>query len=175
MKSHIPDFISIEDRIAADVFQKSYREFLEIKPTHYRWFELAPQSIRHLQVAEEKHWSMEKIADYLHCELEEAIACQRRFTVSKKVNSKDTTAARIREGFFQWIGGIVDMDEKGRQALADELAKLVANQLYTAALAKEDLLKLSNDLEGNSDKAPEAKPSAPQDSSPSKWGPQWKD
>ncbi len=171
----------LQDRLAADVFQKSYRQYLALKPTHYRWYELAPQSVRHLQEAEDRHWSVEKIADYLHCEPEEAAACQRRFIMSKKVNAKDTTAARIRQGFFEWIGGVMELDEKAKENLAVELSQIVANQLYGAALAHEDLMKLSLALEGKEGKGEEAgkvaapKPPVSKDGPPSQWGPQWKD
>lgn len=165
----------LEDRLAADVFRKSYREFLILKPTHYRWFELAPQSIRHLQEAEDKHWSVEKIADYLHCDPEEAADCRRRFIVSKKVNAKDTTAARIRQGFVEWLGGAMELDEKAKENLAGELSKIVANQLYGAALAREDLMGVSVELEGAETKPVKPKPPSDRDASGSKWGPQWKD
>ena len=165
--------------MAADVFQKSYRRFLELKPTHYRWSHLAPQSVGHLQESCDKHWSVEKLADYLHCDAEAAAACLRRFNMSKKVNAKDTTAGRLRQAVFEWIGDVADLEESAKRKLADDLAKMVGNQLFLAAQAQEDLLKLSRELEGKEesaapkDKAKGAPPSS--EGAPPKWGPQWKD
>ena len=164
--------------MAADVFRKSYRQFLALKPTQYRWNHLAPQSVGHIQEAVDKHWSVEKLADYLHCDPDEAAACLRRFHMSKKVNAKDTTAGRVREAVFEWmaeVAGVADLDEKTRRKLADDLAKMLGNQLFVAAQAKEDLLKLSMELEGKEaldNPAPKGKPSGEE---PPKWGPQWKD
>jgi hypothetical protein len=170
-----PIIIGFADRLAADVFQKSYRGFLALKPTHYRWSELAPQSVQYLGEAEEEQWSIEKIADYLHCEPDEAKACQRRFRVSKKVNEKENTAGRIKQGIHEWLGTIVEMDEMGKRALVNELSKIVANQLYAAALSQEDMLKLSIELEGMEPKLPKPKPAGSSEMDSSKWGPQWKD
>ncbi len=169
----------LPDRLAADVFRKSYRRFLELKPTHYRWSHLAPQSVGHLQVSCDEHWSPEKLADYLHCAPDEAQACLKRFTMSKKVNAGDTTAARLRRAVFEWISEVADLDEATRRKLADDLAKQVGNQLFLAAQAKEDLLRLSMELEGaEPDSAPgTAARSLPEAAAeePPKWGPQWKD
>src|SRR5690242_4423285 len=93
------DPIPLTDRYAADVFQKSYREYLALKPTHYRWSRLAPQSVDWLEQAREQKWSMEKLSDYLHCPVPEAEACYRRYCVSRKVNGKEGTAARMRQAF----------------------------------------------------------------------------
>lgn len=162
------------------MFRKSYRRYLELKPTHYRWSHLALQSVGHLQEACDRNWSVEKLADYLHCDAAEAAACLRRFNMSKKVNAKDTTAGRLRQAVFEWIGEVADLEESAKRKLADELAKLVGNQLFLAAQAQEDLLNLSRELEGDeaesappSAKAPGA--SAPAGEAPPKWGPQWKD
>ncbi|HKP97898.1 MAG TPA: hypothetical protein VJ385_19335 [Fibrobacteria bacterium] len=157
------------------MFRKSYRRFLELKPTHYRWSHLAPQSVGHLQEACDGHWSVEKLADYLHCAPDEAEACLRRFNMSKKVNGKDTTAGRLRQAAFEWIGEVADLDEKTRLHLADGLAKMVGNQLFVAAQAKEDLMKLAMELEGAEDgAAPKSAPKPAGEDAP-KWGPQWKD
>ena len=124
------------------------------------------------------NWSVEKLADYLHCEPDEAADCLKRYHMSKKVNAKDTTAGRVREAVFEWIGEVADLDEKMRRKLSDHLAKMLGNQLYVAALAKEDLLKLSIELEGKEAadaSAPKKKSSEETPSSPPKWGPQWKD
>ncbi len=166
--------ISLEDRLVADVFQKSYREFLELKPTHIRWNKLAPENVRYLGEAQAQLWSKEKIADYLNCSPEEALGCLRRYTVSKKVNSQNSTPERIREAFFEWLGGVVELDEKAKRALADDLSKLVANQLHAAALAQEDLFQISSGLEGAVSKASKGKPAVSLEKDPPKWGPQWK-
>jgi hypothetical protein len=163
------------DRLAADVFLKSYRRYLALKPTHYRWSHLAPQSVGHLQEAGDRHWSVEKLADYLHCAPEEAEACLRRFNMSKKVNAKDTTAARLREAVFEWTGEVADLDEGARRKLADDLAKMIGNQLFLAAQAKEDLLELSMELEGKESRHARVPKEKPAGEAPPKWGPQWKD
>ncbi len=172
MQESLP--ISLEDRLVADVFQKSYREYLELKPTHIRWNKLAPDSIRYLGEAHAQLWSAEKIADYLNCSPKEAMACLRRYIVSKRVNSQNSTPERIREAFFEWLGGVVEMDEKAKRGLASELSSLVANQLHAAALAKEDLFQISGGLEGHVSSAPIDKPSVSLAPEPPKWGPQWK-
>ena len=169
------DAVSLADRLAADVFQKSYRRFLALKPTHYRWNHLAPQSVAHIQESLDKHWSAEKLADYLHCAPDEAEACLRRFNMSKKVNAKDSTAGRLREAVFEWMGDVADLDEKTRRKLADDLAKLVGNQLFMAARAQEDLLKLSMELEGKEADDAATPKEKPTGEAPPKWGPQWKD
>ncbi len=164
--------------MAADVFRKSYRQFLALKPAHYRWNHLAPQSVGHIQEAVDKHWSVEKLADYLHCDPDEAEACLRRFHMSKKVNAKDTTAGRVREAVFEWmaeVAGVADLDEKTRRKLADDLAKMLGNQLFVAAQANEDLLKLSMELEGKEAVGAAVPKEKPSGEAPPKWGPQWKD
>jgi hypothetical protein len=167
--------ISLADRLAADVFRKSYRHFLELKPTHYRWSHLAPQSVAHLQEACDRHWSVEKLSDYLHCPPEEGAACLRRFNMSKKVNAMDTTAGRMRQAVFEWIGDVADLDENSKRRLADDLAKMLGNQLFVAAQAKEDLMRLSMELEGKETETPPPRNPEPPTESPPKWGPQWKD
>jgi hypothetical protein len=170
-----PQPMALEDRYAADVFRKSYRRYLELKPTHYRWSHLAPQSVGHLQEAVDRHWSVEKLADYLHCQPDEAAACLKRYIMSKKTNAKPTTAARLRQAVSEWIGGVAEVDEKTRERMADELARMVGNQLFLAARAKEDLAALSRELEGEESGSAPASPPAPAGDPPPKWGPQWKD
>lgn len=170
--------LAASDRIAADVFGKSYREFLAIKPTHYRWSHLAPQSVAWLETAVEFKWSPEKIADYLNCEVEEAKACLRRFIVSKKVNSIPGEAGKLRQALAEWVAmqpGMEDLPEAEKNRRAGELALIVANHLFAAADSQEDIMKLSKDLEGEaSPEAEKRKPSQGSAESP-KWGPQWKD
>lgn len=165
----MPAPMSLVDKLTADAFGKSYREFLELKPTHVRWSKLAPQSLEYLREAQERNWSMEKLGDYLHCPKDEAEICLRRYAMSKKVNGKENPAERIRQAFYEWTARFGD-DEKAREAWARELSLLVANQLHAAALEGGDLLALSGDLEGA---APEAPPKKTEE--PRKWGPQWKD
>ena len=91
----------------------------------------------HIRESCEKHWSVEKLADYLHCAPDEAEACLRRFKMSEKVNSKDTTAARLRQAVFEWTGEVSDADEASRKKWADALAKLIGGnflRVFTEAL-----------------------------------------
>lgn len=167
--------IAAADRMAADVFGKSYREFLALKPTHYRWSHLAPQSVAWLEEAREHNWSPEKIADYLHCEVWEAERSLRRYTVSKKVNSMPGEAERIRQALVEWVGmqpGMEDLPEAEKRKRADELAIIVSNHLFAAASAGEDIMKLSKDLEGGK---PEAEGRGKPAQEGQGWGPQWKD
>ncbi len=95
--------------------------------------------------------------------------------MSKKVNEKDTTAGRMRQAVFEWIGDVADLDERLKRRLADDLAKMIGNQLFVAAQAKEDLLRLSMELEGKEAETPPPRnPEPPMEQAP-KWGPQWKD
>jgi hypothetical protein len=165
--------MTLQDKLAADAFGKSYREFLALKPTHVRWSKLAPQSLGHLQEAHDRKWSMEKLADYLHSSPDEAEECLRRFVMSKKVNAKDTPAERIKQAFFEWTARFGD-DEKERERWSRELSLLVANQLHAAALSSDDLLSVSLELEGASEDKTAAAPEKKSEEPP-KWGPQWKD
>jgi hypothetical protein len=168
--------MSREDRLAADVFGKSYREFLALKPTHYRWSHLAPQGVALLEQAEEGSWSHEKIADFLHCEVDEAAACLRRYKVSRKVNAKGSESERLKQALAEWVGqqpGMEDAGEAEKRRRAEELALIVANHLHAAALAREDFMKLSRELEGAEDR--EEKAAEPPKDEPRRWGPQWKD
>ncbi|HLP40333.1 MAG TPA: hypothetical protein VK465_02395 [Fibrobacteria bacterium] len=169
--------MSADDRMIADVFAKSYREYLEIRPTHYRWTHLAPQSLEVLREAEECNWSLEKIADYLHCEVEEAEGCLRRYVVSKKVNARDTESLRLRQALAEWVGtqpGGEELVEKERWEKAGELAAIVANHIHAAALAGEDFMKLSKDLEPEDVSSGPGRGQSP-DQGGRTWGPQWKD
>jgi len=168
--------ISLEDRVAADVFGKSYREVLLLKENQYRWSHLAPQSVAHLQESCDRNWSADKLGDYLHCDAVEAEACRRRFIMSKKVNGKPTTAARLRQAAFEWIGEVAELDDATRNRLAEDLSRMIGNQLFVAAQAGEDLRDISAELEGAKagEEAPPGSPPSDGGSS-AKWGPQWKD
>jgi hypothetical protein len=168
--------MSREDRLAADVFGKSYREYLALKPTHYRWSHLAPQGVGLLEEAADRNWSNEKIADFLHCDVEEAAACLRRYKVSRKVNAKESEAERLKQALAEWVGmqpGMEDAGEAEKRRRAGELSLIVANHLHAAALAREDLMKLSRELEGAEERAEKAAEPPPEE--PKRWGPQWKD
>ncbi len=168
----------IADRLAADVFRQSYRGYHSLKPTHYKWSHLAPQSIVHLGQAVERHWSDEMLGDYLHCDSQEAAECRKRYLMSKRINAPEDSAGRLRQAVFEWIGGlagIAEMDEATRKSLAKELARMVGNQLYLAAQAREDLMELSQKLT-DEEEPPADTPkrgNAPDAQGP--WGPQWKD
>jgi hypothetical protein len=170
--------IADADRMAADVFAKSYREFLELKPTHYRWSRLAPQGVEILAKAADHHWSHEKIADHLNCGVEEATQCARRFAVSKKVNAEAGESARLRKALGEWVGGqpgMEDLGEAEKRKRAAELALIVANHLFAAARAGEDIMKLSMELEGSSEAPGDGKKLGGDARESPKWGPQWKD
>jgi hypothetical protein len=169
------------DRMAADVFARSYREYLELKPTHYRWSRLAPQGVEILAEALDRHWSHEKIADHLNCGVEEAAECARRYAMSRKVNAESSEADRLRTALAEWVGaqpGLEDMGEAEKRKRASELAFIVANHLFAAARAGDDIMKLSKDLEGSGHAPKAAKPDvgkSERDAQPRSWGPQWKD
>jgi hypothetical protein len=169
--------ISREDRLAADTFGTSYRAFLELKPTSYRWGRLAPQGAAQVGRAVEEHWSDEKLADYLNCDPAEAAACRKRYLMSKKINAPEESAERFRRAVFEWIGDVAELDDGTRKRLAQELARLVGNQLFVAARSGEDMMELSRALADED--APPAKPAKPDNGGPAeerpKWGPQWKD
>ena len=175
---------SLEDRYAADVFRLSYRRFLALKPTHYRWGRLAPQSVAYLEAARDQKWSMEKLSDFLHCPAPEAEASLRRYCVSKQVNQREGTAARLREAFRAWLEERGETVEKEKARLADELALIVANHLFASVSAREDPLRLSRELEGKEaarDDAEKRSGAADSQSIPpppaegKSWGPKWKD
>ena len=166
------------DRLAADVFGKSYREYLELKPTHYRWSRLAPLGVAKLGEAHEHKWSLEKIADHLNCGVGEAEDCLRRYIVSKKVNSRDGEAERLRQALAEWVGmqpGMEDLSDAEKRRRAGELALIVANHLFASARAGDDIMKLSKDQEGGDAGGDGAPKAAKPDAEPPKWGPQWKD
>lgn len=166
--------ISLDDRLAADTFGTSYRAFLALKPTSYRYNRLAPQGAALTGRAVDEHWSDEKLADYLNCDPAEAAACRKRYLMSKKINAPEQSAERFRKAVFEWIGDVAEIDDATRKRLAQDLARLVGNQLFVAAQAGEDIMELSRAL--TDEEPPPAKPSAAGPSGdPPKWGPQWKD
>jgi hypothetical protein len=67
-----------------------------------------------------------------------------------------------------------ELGEMEKKRRAGELALVVANHLFAAGRAGEDIMKLSKELEGGvADAAPEKRASPREE--PPKWGPQWKD
>lgn len=173
--------IPLEERLAADTFGTSYRSFLELKPISYRWSRLAPQGAAFVAQAIEEKWSDEKLADYLHCDPGEATACRKRYIMSKKINAPAASADRFRKAVFEWIGEVAELDDAMRKRLAQDLARLVGNQLFVSAQAGEDVMELSRALaeDESSPSGAEALPGRPVKEKPSEdranWGPQWKD
>jgi hypothetical protein len=172
--------IAPEDRLAADTFGASYRAFLELKAVSYRWGRLAPQGAAYVGQAVDEKWSDEKLADYLHCDPAEAAACRKRYLMSKKINAPALSADRFRRAVYEWIGDVAELDDATRKRLAQELARLVGNQLFVAAQGGEDVMELSRALAeddappSGTDAPAKPGPSAPPEERP-KWGPQWKD
>ncbi len=170
-----PGPISAEDRLAADTFAASYRGFLELKPSSYRWNRLAPQGAAYVGQAVAEKWSDEKLADYLNCDPAEAGACRKRYLMSKKINAPGSSAERFRRAAYEWIGEVAELDEASRSRLAQELARLIGNQIFVAAQAGEDVMELSRALaEGSEPPAGSREPRGPAEERP-KWGPQWKE
>ena len=173
--------IPLEERLAADTFAASYRAYLELKATSYRWSRLAPQGAAFVGQAIDEKWSDEKLSDFLHCDPEEAAACRKRYIMSKKINAPSASADRFRRAVFEWIGEVAELDDASRKRLARDLALLVGNQLFVAAQAGEDVMELSRALaeddRASSDlETPPAKPTNGEPpEKPSQWGPQWKD
>ena len=170
-----PAQLPVADRLAADVFQKSYHDYQALKPTHYKWSHLAPQSVGHLGQAVDRNWSDEMLADYLHCDPVEAAACRKRYLMSKRINVPEDSAGRLRRAVFEWIGEVAELDDATRKRLAGELARMLGNQLYIAAQADENLMELSLRLAEEEQPPPSPlKDGLPAGDGP-KWGPQWKD
>ena len=178
----LPLPLTLEDRLSADVFQKSYRRYMILKQKEYRYSDLAPQSVGHLQTAVEENWSVEKIGDFLLCDAKRAEACLKRFTMSKKINSADSTAGKIRQGIGEWLTETLELDETAREKMTRELLKILANQLYGAAMNDEKLDELSKAIEklaGQKKISPFDKPEAGIENlhkieDKPVWGPQWK-
>jgi hypothetical protein len=170
-----PRVISLEDRLAADTFAAAYLSFLELKPVSYRWSRLAPQGAAYVGQAEAEKWSDEKLADYLSCDPVEAAACRKRYLMSKKINAPEQAAERFRRAAYEWIGEVAELDDAARKRLAQELARLVGNQLFVAAQAGEDVMELSRALaEGVEPPSGKGEAPGPAEDRP-KWGPQWKE
>ena len=169
------EVIPLKDRLAADTFGAGYRAFLALKAVSYRWGSLAPQGAAYVGRAIDESWSDEKLADFLHCDPEEAAACRKRYLMSKKINAPERSAERFRRAAYEWIGEVAELDDATRKQLAKELARLVGNQLFLAAQAGEDVMELSRALAEGEDAPPGRPESPPAAEERPKWGPQWKD
>ena len=142
----IPD--RIEDRYAADVFGVTYREFAEIKNTHYKWRVIAPEAVENLRKAHAELWSVEKLADYLHSNVEEARQSLKRYVMSEKVNQGNGSAERISILFQEWLDRW-EPDARERKILARDLSRLLASQLQAGAESGENLESIILGLEKN--------------------------
>lgn len=164
-----------EDRLIADTFGASYREFQESKAASYRWGHLAPEGAAWVARSIEEKWSEEKLADYLHCDADEAARCRKRYAMSKKINGSAAAAERFRRAAYEWIGEVAELDDAMRRRLSQELARLIGNQIYAALGEGEDVMELSRALaEGRDEPSSGSRPGGAPGERPS-WGPQWKD
>jgi hypothetical protein len=164
-----------EDRLVADTFGASYRAYLELKPASYRWGHLATQGAAFVGRAIDEKWSEEKLADFLHSDPDEAAACRKRYLMSKKINAPAASADRFRRAVYEWIGEVAELDDSMRKRLAQELARLVGNQLFVAAQAGEDVIELSKALAEGEETSPERPAAGAPGEDRSQWGPRWKE
>ncbi len=156
-----------DDRHAADVFELTYREFAALKPTHYRWSRLAPEAVSVLRRARAETWSAEKLAEYLHCPVDEAQGRLRRYVLSERVNDMPTSADKIFALFEEWLRPY-ESAPAARKQKARDVVRLLASQLQAAAESGETLDQVAAALEG-------VEPPSPPTSERPAWGPQWKD
>ena len=174
-----------DDRLAADVFGLTYREYATSCEEDYRLRLIAPDAVRHLRAGRQQLWSREKLADYLHTDIEEAAERLRRFTLSEHVNAGRHTPERISRLFSEWLARF-DLDERERKDLARDLSRMLSSQLHVAAESGENLQDLIEGLEkAEGGLGPSAGPSTgsgtdsgtggTDDAAPRPWGPQWKD
>ena len=156
---------TVGDRYAADVFGLTYREFAEVKNTHYKWRVIAPAAVENLRKAHAERWSVEKLADYLHGDVEEARQSLKRYVMSEKVNQGNGSAERIFILFQEWLDRW-EPDARERKILARDLSRLLTSQLQVAVESGENLEEIIQSLEKD--------PVVPVDR-PRQQGPQWKD
>jgi len=162
-----------DDRLAADVFGLTYREYEAARAEDYRLRLVAPEAVRWLRQARVERWSPEKLADYLHTVVEEAALRLRRFLMSERVNAGRNTPERLSRLFAEWLSRF-DLDEAERKDLSRDLSRLLSSQLHVAAEAGESLTDLIQGLEkAESGEEKIAKPR--EEEPPRAWGPQWKD
>ena len=100
----------LDFRLAADVFGLTYREYAASRDEDYRLRLIAPEAVRHLREGRRQFWSTEKLADYLHTDVEEAALRLRRFTLSEHVNAGRDTPERLSRLFTEWLARF-DLDE----------------------------------------------------------------
>ena len=133
-----PSPTTVDDRLAADVFGLTYREFAEVKNTHYKWRVIAPAAVENLRKAHAELWSMEKLADYLHSDVQEARQSLKRYVMSEKVNQGNGSSERIFILFQEWLDRW-EPDVRERKILARDLSRLLASQLQVAVESGENL------------------------------------
>ena len=162
--------VRAEDCLMADVFGLTYREFSEVKPTHYKWRLVAPAALENLRRAHSELWSVEKLADHLNSDPEEAGNSLRRYLMSERVNQGRNGAERISILFQEWLDRF-EPDVHERKVLARDLSRLLSSQLYFAAQSGEKLEEIVLALEkmGDGDEFEKDK------NGKSPWGPAWKD
>ena len=165
-----------DDRLAADVFGLTYREYAASRDEDYRLRLIAPEAVRHLREGLQQKWSTEKLADYLHTDNDEAALRLRRFTMSERVNAGRDTPERLSRLFTEWLARF-DLDESERKELSRDLSRLLSSQLHAAVESGETLQDLIEGLEKakGRDGAASGGPTGAADSGPKAWGPQWKD
>jgi hypothetical protein len=165
-----------DERLAADVFGLTYREYAASRDEDYRLRLIAPEAVRTLGASRQQRWSLEKLADYLHTDTDEAAMRLRRFLMSERVNAGRDTPQRLSRLFAEWLARF-DLDEGERRELSRDLSRLLSSQLHVAAESGETLQDLIDGLEkseGGPGAGPGGKPT-PRDEEPRAWGPQWKD
>ena len=162
--------MTVEDCLIADVFGLTYREFSEVKSTHYKWRLIAPAALENLRRAHSELWSVEKLAEHLNSDPEEAAHSLRRYLMSERVNQGRNGAERISILFQEWLNRF-EPDVRERKTLARDLSRLLSSQLHFAAQSGEKLEGIVLDLE----KVEEGGASAKEEGGKSPWGPAWKD
>jgi hypothetical protein len=173
-----------DDRLAADVFGLTYREYAAFRAEDYRLRLLAPDAVRNLRQGQAQRWSPEKLADYLNTDAPDALFRLRRFSMSERVNAGRDTPERISRLFAGWLERF-DLGEGERKDLARDLSRLLSSQLQVAAGNGESLADVIDELEKAEGGSP-ANPSTGSgtaaggaadatDPNPKPWGPQWRD
>lgn len=171
------------DRQVADIFGLSYRLYRELKENSYRWRVLAPASLQVIENAVDGHWSVEKTAEWLDGQPQEAAQCLRRYRMSEALESGANAAERITKAIASWLSQFEDLSKPQREALTQDLALTLGNQLDWAAQQGHTLAQVAEQLEPkdsfDSAKDPftrDAEVKAkPKEEEPRRWGPMWKD
>jgi hypothetical protein len=171
-----------DERLAADVFGLTYREYAAGRDVDYKLRLLAPDAVKRLRQGRDELWSFEKLADYLHTDPDEASLRLRRFLMSERVNAGRDTPERISRLFIEWLDRF-DLAEGERKSLARDLSRLLSSQLHAAAEQGEsldDVIEGLEKLEAGPATDPSGNPGhrapgGPDEAGPKSWGPQWKD